>query len=140
MILSINIKDELIKMLKYGLVGLLNTTIFIIVAYISRKIGLNYVLYTLIGYSVAILFSFFMNKKYTFNNKIKDFKVIFTKFLAVTFSLLAGVQVIQFLLIDVFELNELYGVFLGMVFYTGLGFILNRFFVFKNNSAAEVTC
>ncbi|MDC7224720.1 MAG: GtrA family protein [Spirochaetales bacterium] len=128
---------EIKKMIKYGLVGLLNTGIFSLCAFLAKKIGLNYILYTLVGYIIAINFSFFMNRKYTFRSSKNNMKKMFLKFLGVTLSLLLCVQVIQYLLIDILQMKELYGVIFGMVFYTGTGFLINRFFVFNEEAHRE---
>ncbi|RKX84005.1 MAG: hypothetical protein DRP70_13965 [Spirochaetes bacterium] len=57
---------------------------------------------------------------------------MFLKFLLVSLSLLGCVQLIQLLLIEKLNIPELPGVIAGMVFYTGIGYIINRLWVFKS--------
>jgi putative flippase GtrA len=83
---------------------------------------------------VAILFSFYMNNRFTFKGTKGDVKVMLAKFLGVTLSLMLLVQVIQYVFIDVIGTMEIIGIIVGMLFYTGTGYLLNRNFVFKNKS------
>jgi putative flippase GtrA len=129
-----NYKTELLTMVKYGLVGVANTAIFSLVTYLVSLTGVHYSIYTAIGYIVAILFSFYMNNRFTFKGTKGDVKVMLAKFLGVTLSLMLLVQVIQYVFIDVIGTMEIIGIIVGMLFYTGTGYLLNRNFVFKNKS------
>jgi putative flippase GtrA len=129
-----NYKTELLTMVKYGLVGVANTAIFSLVTYLVSLTGVHYSIYTAIGYIVAILFSFYMNNRFTFKGTKGDVKVMLAKFLGVTLSLMLLVQVIQYVFIDIIGTMEIIGIIVGMLFYTGTGYLLNRNFVFKNKS------
>ncbi|NLY95934.1 MAG: GtrA family protein [Clostridiaceae bacterium] len=129
-----NYKTELLTMVKYGLVGVANTAVFSLVTYLVSLTGVHYSIYTAIGYIVAILFSFYMNNRFTFKGTKGDVKVMLAKFLGVTLSLMLLVQVIQYVFIDVIGTMEIIGIIVGMLFYTGTGYLLNRNFVFKNKS------
>lgn len=84
--------------LRFGLVGIVNTAIdfgilFILVkAFNLPTIGANY-----ISTSVALIFSFFANKKFTFKNNNSDQIKQFATFLVVT---LIGLWVVQPLIIS----------------------------------------
>ncbi|MCG8453896.1 MAG: GtrA family protein [Spirochaetales bacterium] len=121
------------RMVRYGMVGILNTALFALCSWGLSRFGWHYALYTFLSYGIAILFSFVMNRFFTFQAKAGGVGTMFGRFLLVTFSLLGAVQGIQYLLIDVLALRELYGVGIGMVFYTGLGYVLNRLWVFQQN-------
>jgi putative flippase GtrA len=129
-----NYKTELLTMVKYGLVGVANTAVFSLVTYLVSLTGVHYSIYTAIGYIVAILFSFYMNNRFTFKGTKGDVKVMLAKFLGVTLSLMLLVQVIQYVFIDVIGTMDIIGIIVGMLFYTGTGYLLNRNFVFKNKS------
>jgi putative flippase GtrA len=120
---------DTIQFIKYGLVGVLNTLIFTVSAF-SFSFIFNYTVYTTISYSLAILFSFFMNKKYTFESA-GNFKIYIINFFAVNVSLLIIVQILQIYLIEKVLLRELFAIMACMCVYTFSGFLLNKFFVFK---------
>ncbi|MDX1357757.1 MAG: GtrA family protein [Clostridia bacterium] len=118
-------------MIRYGMVGLVNTGVTAAVIFLLKLTGIHYVFYTLAGYAVGITVSFLLNRRFTFRKHDKKAGSQLWKFLAVTISLLLLTQLLQYLLIDVAGINETFGVILGMVFYTGTGYVLNRIFVFK---------
>jgi len=122
---------EIYTMLRYGMVGLINTGVTAAVIFLLKLTGIHYALYTLAGYAVGITVSFFLNRRFTFRKQDGKAGNQLAKFLTVTISLLLLTQLLQYLLIDIAGINETIGVILGMVFYTGTGYILNRLFVFK---------
>lgn len=126
-----NILKEFYTMLRYGAVGLVNTGVTAAVIFLLKLTGIHYSLYTLAGYAVGISVSFFLNRRFTFKKQNSKVSGQLLKFLSVTISLLLLTQLLQYLLIDVAGISETIGVILGMVFYTGTGYILNRLFVFK---------
>lgn len=131
-----NYKKELITMIKYGSVGVLNTAVFSLITFLASLTGVHYSVYTAIGYIISILFSFFMNNRFTFKQNGGDVKKTLAKFLLVTISLMLLVQGIQYVFIDVIGTVEIIGIIAGMLFYTATGYILNRNFVFKKQAGA----
>lgn len=127
---------EIFTMIRYGAVGLVNTGVTALVIFLLKLTGIHYSLYTLAGYAVGITVSFILNRKFTFKSTEKTGQQAL-KFLLVTGSLLGLTQLLQYLLIDVAGINETLGVILGMIFYTGIGYILNRLFVFRKKSSKK---
>jgi len=98
---------------------------------------LHYAIYTTLAYVVAIIFSFLMNAFFTFR-KSGFFRVkMFLRFVLVTVSLLVLVQGIQAGLIEVMRIKELFAIIVGMLFYTGTGYVLNRLWVFRERRVNE---
>lgn len=121
-------------MIRYGTVGLVNTAVTALVIFLLKLTGIHYVFYTLAGYAVGITVSFILNRIFTFRTRDEKAGRQAVKFLLTTGSLLGLTQLLQFVLIDMAGLSETFGVILGMVFYTGTGYILNRLFVFKKKA------
>ncbi|MFA5341452.1 MAG: GtrA family protein [Clostridia bacterium] len=128
---------ELYLIIKYGIVGIINTGITTGIFFLLSLLGFKYLVYTVIGYAVGICVSFLLNRKYTFKKDNENTTRQIILFFAISVSLLAIVQLIQYLLIDIYDLQEWLGVGIGMVFYTGTGFILNRNIVFKYKDKQE---
>ena len=128
---------ELYLIFKYGIVGIINTCITTGIFFLLSHLGFKYLVYTIIGYAVGICISFLLNRKYTFKKDNENTTRQIILFFTISASLLALVQLIQYLLIDVFYLKEWLGVGIGMVFYTGTGFIMNRNIVFKYKDKKE---
>lgn len=119
-------------MLRYGVVGILNTGVFALTAWLISRTGAHYVLYTAIAYAVAIFFSFIMNVFFTFRKSDGLLSPMFLKFILVSLLLLGLVEILQLLLIEKLEIREFWGVLGGMVFYTGVGYLANRLWVFQH--------
>ena len=128
---------ELYLIFKYGIVGIINTCITTSIFFLLNLLGFKYLAYTIIGYTVGICISFILNRKYTFKKENENAKKQILLFFTISASLLALVQLIQYLLIDVFYMKEWLGGGIGMVFYTGTGFILSRNIVFKYKDKKE---
>lgn len=126
-----NYKNEIITMIKYGSVGVMNTAVFSGITYLASLTGVHYSIYTAIGYIISILFSFYMNNRFTFRQNEGEVKSRLVRFLGVTISLMLVVQFIQYVFIDLIGTVEIIGIVAGMLFYTVTGYILNRNFVFK---------
>lgn len=122
---------EILTMVRFGLVGLVNTGLSVGLMFIMHWMGLPYQVYTTIAYIAGIICSFSLNRWFTFGGDGKDRKTIrFFRFAISNLSLLGLVQVFQFGFIEKLHGNQSLGIALGMVLYTGLGYIVNRIWVF----------
>jgi putative flippase GtrA len=132
-----NFRKEIITMIKYGSVGVMNTAVFSGITYLVSLTGVHYSIYTAIGYIISILFSFYMNNRFTFRENGGEIKRLLFKFLCVTVSLMLIVQLIQYIFIDVIGTMEIIGIIAGMLFYTVTGYLLNRNFVFRRKEKSN---
>lgn len=128
---------ELFVLLKYGLVGVVNTGISAGIFFLFNRLGFKYMAYTIIGYAVGIISSFLLNRRYTFKKENENATRQIILFFTINIALLALVQLLQYVLIDILFVKEWIGVAIGMVFYSGTGFILNRNIVFKYKDKQE---
>ncbi|MFA7673505.1 MAG: GtrA family protein [Clostridia bacterium] len=128
---------ELFQMLRYGLVGIVNTCITTGIFILLKHLGVEYLVYTIIGYGVGICISFCLNRKFTFKKENENATKQILLFFTVCLSLMGIVELIQYLLIDIWLMKEWLGVGIGMVFYTCTGYVLNRNIVFKSTDKTE---
>lgn len=91
---------ELIKRhaekIRFGVVGLANTALDFIILFILVALGLDKIPANFISTGIAFIFSFFVNKSFTFKDKGGNVKKQFALFLLVT---IIGLWVIQPLVI-----------------------------------------
>lgn len=120
------------KFLRYLLTGTANTLVCFTMMYLGASLGLDYLKYTVLGYLVATIFSFFMNLHYTFRVEGQMLKRL-SLFFLVSFVNLLLVEIIEFTLIESFSLNHLFAIFCGMCWYLLAGFILNNKLVYCKN-------
>jgi len=116
---------------RFVMVGVVNTIIgYSIIMVLYHLIGLSYSLSYFLSYIVGILVSFFLNRKFVFyskNNKLAEF----LKFL-VAFGVSYSVSYFAlFLLMEWSMLNPNIVFFIGMVIYSTLFYLLNRYITFK---------
>ena len=118
------------KFALYLLVGLANTTTCLFLMSLGASLGLHYLTYTAIAYSVTILLSFYMNLRYTFRAQGNLTKRL-SLFLLISLTNLIVVEFFEYILIESFSANKLTTIFLGMSWYTLSGFLANNFLVYK---------
>jgi putative flippase GtrA len=119
------------KFLKYNLVGIFNTLLTLTIIYILQQIySVNSFLSNFIGYILGIILSFTLNSIWTFK-KTDDKLVRGLKFLFVFF-IAYGVNILMLgIFLDLFEnLNKFIPHIFAAVFYSIVGFLLNKNYVF----------
>jgi len=116
--------------IRYMLVGLTNTTVCFVSMYISYLLGFHYLEYTAIGYLVAIIYSFFMNLHFTFRVEGKVLQRL-SLFFMINLSNLGIVEIIEYILIDIFHINRLLSIITAMTWYVITGFLMNNYLVYK---------
>jgi putative flippase GtrA len=82
--------------IRFGIVGIANTALDFIVLFILVGLGLDKIPANYVSTSIAFVFSFFVNKKFTFKSTTGNVKKQFAVFLIVT---IIGLWVIQPLVI-----------------------------------------
>ncbi len=131
------LKDKFInkfgQIIKYGLVGVINTLITGIILFVLMKgFGVSYKTSNAVGYVAGFINSFIMNKFWTFKanqtSTIRQF-LRFSAVFAVCYLLQLGFVI---LLVEKLSINKDISQLLGMIFYTLIGFIFNKIFTFKD--------
>ena len=137
-------KQTLFQLIKYALVGCLNTGITLFVIFVCKSLlDLNPYIANVLGYTAGLINSFFWNKTWVFKSKngyskeaikfVVGFGVCYSIQLLVVFLLNSTTFAnCQWNLFDIFTISG-YGVatLIGNVVYTLANFIYNRFVTFK---------
>jgi putative flippase GtrA len=118
------------KFAKYLLIGLLNSGLCLTIMYLSARMGMDYLSYTALGYLIAIGFSFFLNRFYTFQVKHAVYRQL-TLFVIISVANLGLVELIEYTLVESFLFNKLFAVFCGMSWYAITGFFMNHWLVYR---------
>jgi len=144
-------KNFLIQLIKYGIVGVANTLLTAVVMWIMMKIvfqtgnmknvsALILTISNIVGYTAGLINSFIWNRKWTFKSKNswkKEFIKFSTAFLICYIPQLFFVNFLNVytnLMIDLKPLviSHAYTCQLvGIVFYTSMNFLINKFYTFK---------
>ena len=127
--------------LRFAIVGGVNTTIDFAILFILVALGIPAIVSNFISTSLALIFSFYANKNFTFKNETTN-KTQFIYFLAIT---LFGLWVIQPVIIEGIKmslsatlLNNYIVLFVGKITATIVtliwNYLLYKRFVFKKNN------
>lgn len=121
----------LLQFIKYNLVGIVNTFTGFSIIFFLMFIGFTPVVSNLIGYAIGSVVSFYLNSRYTFNNKQKSVSQIIKFFMVLLFSYLLNLLVLQFLLGFI---NSYIAQLCSAIVYTLSSFVLMKFIVFKEKA------
>ncbi|MEG1545784.1 MAG: GtrA family protein [Bacteroides sp.] len=126
-------KDEVIRILKFVIVGMLNTLITYVVYVVMRWVDFSPECSNLVGYIVGLINSFIWNKFWVFQaHHTNIFREMFY-FFVLAFGIAYGVQYAFFkTMIDWVGMNEYLAQFLGLFVYGGINFVLNRVLTFTS--------
>lgn len=117
---------------KYGVVGVSNTLITMLVIWVMMKVfGFSDVVSNATGYVAGVVNSYFWNKQWTFKSKGKWVRS------AVRFGAVFGVCYLLQLGLVLFlnrhlTIDPYYNHLIGMVFYTAINFFMNKYITFKS--------
>ncbi|MCX6745860.1 MAG: GtrA family protein [Candidatus Parcubacteria bacterium] len=127
------LKHEIVRQfVKFCLVGVLNTLIdFGVYLFFSRWLGLYYLFANFISVIVAMTFSFFLNKYWTFQNSEKKIKSQYLKFALVNLVYFLLYNVIFFCLVNYLNVYDLGAKVAAIAIGLFWNFLANRYWTFK---------
>ena len=133
------------KFVKFLFVGLLNTLLGAAIMFgLYNLVGFGYWTSTAVSYVLASIFSFFVNRSFTFGDKSNPGlpALKFTANIAVCYLLAFSLAkpLILSLLADVNTpqtVTDNVAMFAGMAMFTGFNYIGQRYFVFKKHAASS---
>lgn len=125
-------KTTFIQLIKYGIVGVSNTLISLAVIFLLLKVcGMKDGPANLIGYIAGLINSFIWNRKWTFGSR-SSWLSTFIPFIMV----FAVCYALQYILLTWLNKNftaydNYYNHLMGMVFFTVINFLANKYITFK---------
>ena len=123
---------NLIKQLvKFGIVGVSNTLISLLIYYVLIYFKVNYIVANTVGFIVSVLNAYYWNNRYVFKKSnegnlrpmIKTFVSYGTTFVLSTILLVA--------MVDYLNISNIIAPILNLIITIPLNFLLNKFWTFK---------
>jgi len=118
------------QFLKFNIVGFASTVVFFSLYYGLLYIRLNYLLSYLIAFVISVVCVFLLSRKFVFNEQgdilRRLIKVLITY--GLTLALSTG---LMYLLVDVFNISELFAPYIAFVVTIPVNFILLKLWAFK---------
>ena len=140
------IRTTMVQLIKYGIVGVSNSLITLIVIFLFNSVlNLSLLLADVVGYVAGVINSFIWNKQWVFKTHdtklVKEMSLFVTGFLIITQPTIAIAETSLGSDFSAFgmsakEVGEYAAVIIGMVVYTLSNYIFNRFVTFKAKKEA----
>lgn len=118
------------RFIKFGLVGVLNTIITIIIFNALRFLGVNMIGANIIGFIGGMINSYFWNNRWVFKSNSKEISTII-KFIIVNLIVMGINTFILILLVENIGLNETIAQGLALILTTAVNFIGNKLWTFN---------
>lgn len=121
------------SIVRFPIVGLINTFIGLLVIYLAKYSGLDDIASNLIGYSVGICISFFLNRKWTFSHEGSILPTALKFSVVTVVAYIANLLVVVFLL-DEIRLNSFLAQAAAVPVYAAMTYVGYRWFVFPEKT------
>ena len=125
------INDGVIRFVKFGMVGVINTLVNWIIFFILNALGMYYILANIIAYILGTVNSYLWNTLWVFKYKDKASTETTIKFIILNLIGLGLNTGILYVLVDLCNLNK----FIGLVITTGIvmiiNYVVNKLWVFS---------
>ena len=119
------------QFIKFGIVGVSNTLISLLIYYVLIYFKINYIVANTVGFIVSVLNAYYWNNRYVFkksdNGNLKPLIKTFASY-GTTFILSTILLVIM---IDYLKISELIAPILNLIVTIPLNFLLNKFWAFR---------
>lgn len=120
------------ELIVYIIFGILTTVVDWIVYYILSGLGVNYIINSIISWTLAVLFAFITNKLFVFDSK--RLKNIFRELVLFVLSRLSTLVINlagMYVLISLLKLNEFISKAILSILVVILNYIFSKLFIFK---------
>lgn len=125
----------LVQFIKFGIVGLSNTLISYVVYLAGVRLGMHYLLASVLGFVISVLNSFYWNNKYVFlqgNAQRNLFLTLIKTFLAYASTGLVLANILLYIWVDILGVSEYLAPIINLVITVPLNFVINKLWAFRN--------
>lgn len=143
-ILHIKLSDAKIEWLaqfvKFGLIGVTNTLlsygIYMLVIWLLEpyNITFDYLIGSVLGFVISVLWSFFWNNKLVFNKdaeKRSIWKSLLKTYLSYAATGIVLANVLLYIFVDLMGISKAVAPFVGLLITVPLNFVLNKYWAFR---------
>ena len=125
------INDDLIRFIKFGMVGVINTLVNWIIFFILNALGMYYILANIIAYILGTVNSYLWNTLWVFKYKDKASTETTIKFIILNLIGLGLNTGILYVLVDLCNLNKFIGLVITTAIVMIINYIVNKLWVFS---------
>ena len=149
-ILHIKLSDAKIEWLaqfvKFGLIGVTNTLlsygIYILTIWLLTPFNLSfdYLIGSVLGFIISVLWSFFWNNKLVFNEdagKRNILKSLMKTYLSYAATGIVLSNILLYIFVDLMGISKTVAPFIGLLITVPLNFVLNKYWAFRKEKKKE---
>lgn len=125
------INDGVIRFIKFGMVGVINTLVNWIIFFILNALGMYYILANIIAYILGTVNSYLWNTLWVFKYKDKASTETTIKFIILNLIGLGLNIGILYVLVDLCNLNKFIGLVITTAIVMIINYIVNKLWVFS---------
>lgn len=125
------INEDIVRFIKFGMVGVLNTLVNWSIFFILETYGVYYILANIIAYSLSTIHSYLWNTLWVFKYKDKASTDTTFKFIVLNIIGLCLNTGILYVLVDFFNLNKLFALIITTAIVMIINYAVNKVWVFK---------
>lgn len=125
------INDGVIRFIKFGMVGVINTLVNWIIFFILNGLGMYYILANIIAYILGTVNSYLWNTLWVFKYKDKASTETTIKFIILNLIGLGLNTGILYVLVDLCNLNKFIGLVTTTAIVMIINYIVNKLWVFS---------
>lgn len=118
------------QFIKFGLVGISNTLISLMVYYLFLFLDCNYLASNIIAWLVSVLNAYFWNNKYVFKNDVFWIKGLFKTYASYGLSFVLSMLFLWFL-VEILSISQMIAPVLVLLITTPMNFIMNKYWTFR---------
>lgn len=122
------------QFIKFGIVGVSNTIINLLVYYILLRLGFHYIIANTGGFIVSVLNAYYWNRKFVFKTDTTDSKKIFREFIKVALAYGSTFLLSTFLMVfwvELLNISEKIAPILNLLITIPLNFFLNKYWAMR---------
>ncbi len=120
------------QFVKFGIVGISNTLISLLIYYIFIFINMDlYIIGSIVGFFVSVLNSYYWNNRYVFKAEERNHvKTIFKTYVSYGISAVLSIVLLVFL-VEVCNISEIIAPIVNLAITVPLNFAMNKYWAFK---------
>ena len=121
----------LLQFVKFGIVGVSNTLIALMVYYALLLVGVHYLIANVISFVVSVLNAFYWNRKYVFKSGERRKYVQLTKvYVSYGVTFITSTS-LMFAIVDIVGISEFIAPIVSLCITLPFNFLLNKFWAFR---------
>lgn len=125
-----DLKNIMQQFIKFGIVGISNTFISLLIFYLLVFLHFHYILANTLAFIISVLNSYYWNRKYVFNKTDKRIQTLTKTFISYGTTFVLGTFLL-FVMVEKLNVSQLIAPLVNLLITVPINFLFNKFWAFK---------